>query len=110
MLKPITSSFRSSSDGDDRVSFNTIDTEIMRSTKLRRGAAAASFGGSEGEDEDGESEKRMKHVASLKAGRTLCKMRSSSSLVATGGKENDLQIWDLNRIGKLNELIFKLST
>ena len=105
----MTSSFRSSSDGDDRVSFNTIDTEIMRSTKLRRGAAA-SFGGSEGEDEDGESEKRMKHVASLKAGRTLCKMRSSSSLVATGGKENDLQIWDLNRIGKLNELTFKSST
>ncbi len=39
-------------------------------------------------------------MATLKAGRCLCRMRraeASLSVVATGGKENDLQIWDLNK-------------
>lgn len=46
------------------------------------------------------AEERQKHFETLEQGRELCRMRQSPterSLVATGGKENDLQLWDLNR-------------
>ena len=46
------------------------------------------------------AEERQRHFDSLEEGRELCRMRQSPaerSLVATGGKENDLQLWDLNR-------------
>ena len=46
------------------------------------------------------AEERQKHFATLEQGRELCAMRQSPaerSLVATGGRENDLQLWDLHR-------------
>ncbi len=42
-------------------------------------------------------------MATLKSGRTLARMRQSpadDNVVATGGRENDLQVWDMNRTGK----------
>ena len=45
-------------------------------------------------------EERQKHFDTLAEGRELCRMRQSpaeQSIVATGGKENDLQLWDLHR-------------
>ena len=99
--------YRPSSDEDDdeASSFNTIDTEVMGTNKLRRGLLVGSASDDDDDDPDeDENEKKMKHVAALKAGRTLCRMRagppaSAPDVVATGGKENDLQVWDLNRIG-----------
>ena len=46
------------------------------------------------------AEERETHLNTLGQGRELCSMRQSPSeegLVATGGRENDLQLWDLNR-------------
>jgi len=51
------------------------------------------------EGEDGEEE-RLKHVALLKAGRQLTTMVQSPNqhnVFATGGKEHELHLWDLNR-------------
>lgn len=73
---------------DPKDSFNTIDFELSCSGKLK----ANSF-----KDE----EAREKHMVTMKADRSLARMRKvpkSSSLIATGGKENDLQIWDLEKI------------
>ena len=69
--------------------FNTIDSELNCSGKLK----ANDF-----KDE----ETREKHLVSLKVDRSLAKMRKVSgtdnNFIATGGKEHDLQIWDLNKI------------
>jgi len=71
----------------DGVEVNTVDVAASQSKKLRRG-----------KDFSGEEE-MLKHVASMKADRTLSCMRacSSGSVVATGGRENDVQLWDLSR-------------
>ena len=37
-------------------------------------------------------------MAAMKIGRNLCRIRQSTvdrNLIATGGKENDLQVWDV---------------
>ena len=68
--------------------FNTIDYEINQTAKVR----ANTF-----KDE----EAKEKHIVSLKVDRSLVKMRKvpggSNHFIATGGKEHDLQIWDLNQ-------------
>ena len=74
----------------DRISFNTINVEVESSGKLKKNAFDT-------------EEERHKHLVTLKAGRQLCRMRPSpadSNIIATGGKENDIQVWDLNRPGK----------
>ena len=72
---------------ENRLSFNTIDVELNSSGKLKKN--------------DFETEEaREKHLVTLKAGRSLCKLRTNKmqkNLIATGGKENDVQLWDLNR-------------
>ena len=43
-------------------------------------------------------EEKEKHITSMKIGRKLSRMRQSGidcNLVATGGQENDLQVWDV---------------
>ena len=80
---------------EDRVAFNTVEQEVNRMGKLRGGGGEEAFA-----DED----ERAKHVATLRAGRHLCRMRQagqSSGIIATGGKENDLQVWDLNKPGEV---------
>ncbi len=69
--------------------FNTIDAELQSSGKLKRNSFDS-------------EEERSAHLAKLRAegGRKLCRMRQAPSdraIIATGGKENDLQIWDLRR-------------
>jgi len=74
----------------ESVCINTIETEVGQSRKLRHGWSFAS------------QEERLKHIATLKAERHLCRLRPApgeSSLLATGGRENDVQIWDLSRPG-----------
>ena len=70
-------------------SFDTIEKEILSSgKKLRR-------------DDFDDQEDKEKHMTSMKIGRQLCRMRQSvtdRNLLATGGKENDLQIWDVTNL------------
>ena len=67
-------------------SFDPIEKEVMNSGKKLKN------------DDFENQEKKDKHIASMKIGRQLCRMRQSMidcNLIATGGKENDLQIWDV---------------
>ena len=67
-------------------SFDPIEKEVMNSGKKLKN------------DMFENQEKKEKHIASLKIGRQLCRMRQSMldrNMIATGGKENDLQIWDI---------------
>lgn len=71
----------------DRIKFDTIDYDLGCSGKLKNDTF---------EDEDA----KEKHVATLKAGRSLCRMRQvpkNTNLIVTGGKENELQMWDLTK-------------
>ena len=66
-------------------SFDPIEKEVMSSGKKIRSDFTT-------------QEEKEKHVISMKIGRQLCRMRQSAincNLVATGGKENDLQVWDV---------------
>ena len=68
-------------------SFDPIEKEVMNSGKKLKN------------DMFENQEKKEKHITSMKIGRQLCRMRQSivnRNIIATGGKENDLQIWDLN--------------
>jgi len=69
--------------------FNTIEYEINQTAKLKA-------------DNFKDEEEKEKHKVSLKVDRSLVKMRKvpgiSNHFIATGGKEHDLQIWDLNQI------------
>ena len=68
-------------------SFDPIENEVMKSGKKIRNNLFEN------------QEKKEKHITSMKIGRQLCRMRQSivnRNIIATGGKENDLQIWDLN--------------
>ena len=68
-------------------SFDPIEKEVMNSGKKIKN------------DIFDNQEKKEKHITSMKIGRQLCRMRQSivnRNIIATGGKENDLQIWDLN--------------
>ncbi|TRY62934.1 hypothetical protein TCAL_15237 [Tigriopus californicus] len=71
----------------DELEILPIDVEIRSSAKWKSRNFASE------EDE-------MKHLCSLKIDRHLCQMVAHPNqrhLMATGGKENDLQVWDLNR-------------
>ena len=73
---------------DPKEKINTIDYELENKGKLK----ANNF-----EDE----ESREKHLVSLKIEKALQRMRQvplNINQVATGGKEHDLQIWDLTRL------------
>lgn len=75
---------------DNPVLIKPIDYELECSGKLKR-------------NQFEKEEEREKHLATLKAGRELVVMkhsRMSPNLIATGGKENDLQIWDLENLDK----------
>jgi len=79
----------------EKKNMNVIDYDLSCSGKLK----ANSF-----KDE----EAREKHLVSLKVDRSLCKMRGipgNSCHIATAGKENHLQLWDVNQIDK--EPIFR---
>ena len=71
-----------------RIQFNTIDTEVKASGKLKHNNFES--------DEDAQ-----KHLALIKSGRELCRLKrgpdNNGTLIATGGKENDLQLWDLEK-------------
>ena len=72
---------------EDPVEFNAVEVEIRNTSKFRR----RTF-----EDEEAEA----KHLALLKAGRELAALRrhvKDDHILATGGKENELQLWDMNR-------------
>lgn len=69
-------------------SFDPIDTEVYNnSAKLKDPSR------------DLTEEEKVSHATELKAGRLLTRMRqdkAEKNIIATGGKENDLQVWDLN--------------
>ena len=74
-------------------SFDPIENEVMKSGKKIRNNLFEN------------QEKKEKHIASLKIGRQLCRMRQSKidcNLIATGGKENDLQLWDITDLQNPN--------
>lgn len=71
----------------NEIEFQPIDVEIRASAKWKSRDFAS-------------EEEEMKHLCSLKVDRHLCQMVAhplEQNRMATGGKENDLQIWDLNR-------------
>ena len=75
---------------DPKEKVNTIDYELKCSGKLK----SDNF-----EDEDA----KEKHMVSLKVERALHRMRQvpqNSNLLATGGKEHDLQLWDVSKLDK----------
>ena len=83
-LVSLTISFQ---EGSKQAEFNPIHFELGQSGKLKK-------------DSFESADERQKHLEALKQDRELCRMRQSpteQSVVATGGKENDLQLWDLNR-------------
>lgn len=68
--------------------FNTIDHQLHCSGKLKAGNFK-------------DEEAKEKHMVALKVDRSLARLRKvpgAGNLIATGGKENDLQIWDLSKI------------
>ncbi len=73
---------------EPKLKFDTIDYELCQSGKLKK-------------DNFENEEARAKHMATLRSGRSLCRMRKcpqkNEGLIATGGKENELQVWDLNK-------------
>jgi len=75
---------------NNHVEINTLDAAVKQMGKLRK----------EGKKEQGwTEEEKEKHAESLKIGRKLCRMRqcpAAPNLVAVGGKELDLQVWDLD--------------
>jgi len=68
---------------------DVIEDAVRKSGKLKGGGR-----------EDMSEEEVAKHVLKLREGRKLCRMRQcpeASSLVGVGGKETELQVWDLDR-------------
>ena len=70
-------------------SFDVIKQSLFQSGKLKKGSFVAG------------SEEESEHVGRLREGRDLSCLvaapRPHQHLVATAGKENDLQVWDINR-------------
>ena len=69
--------------------FDPVETEVFNSGKKFK------------QNNFSDDEEKGKHMALMKAGRQLCRMRQScvdNNILATGGKENDLQIWDVNKL------------
>ncbi len=74
---------------EEQISFNAIKAEVAQMGKRKKRKVDSMS-----------EESRQSRLSALKCGRTLCRMRacdSDPSVVATGGKENDLQLWDLER-------------
>ena len=74
-------------EAEQAIAFNTVDSEVCDSGKLKKNAFE-------------NQADRLKHLATLKAGREVCRMIVSPTenhIIATGGKENDLQVWNLNQ-------------
>lgn len=71
----------------DRITFNTVDTEVCATGKLKKG-------------DFHDEEEKATFLEQIKTGRTLHRMRTHQTekhLILTGGKENGLQVWDLTR-------------
>ena len=71
---------------ENKSSFNPIETEAAHCGKLKKKS-------------DLRDEERIKHLEMMKVGKKLSKMRQDKvqkNLVVTGGKENGLQVWDVN--------------
>ena len=67
---------------------DVIENAVRRTGKLKNGAKEMS------------EEDAAKHVLKLREGRSLCRMRQcqqAPSLVGLGGRETELQLWDLAR-------------
>jgi len=72
---------------DNKTIFDPIDKEVLTMGKLRK------------KNTDMTEEETEKHKVQLREGKTLSKMRQSvfnRNLIGVGGKEVELQIWDLN--------------
>ena len=76
---------------DNKVSWDCVQTEVETMGKLRRG---------KGDLTEEEEEEREKHRVMLREGKELCRLRQNSlarQQVGVGGKEVELQVWDLAR-------------
>ena len=76
---------------DNKVSLDCVQTEVDTMGKLRSGT--------KGRGEMGEKE-REKHRVKLREGKELCRLRQNSlarQQVGVGGREVELQVWDLSR-------------
>jgi len=73
---------------DEKTMFDPVDKEVLTMGKLKK------------KDSDMEEEEREKHKVQMRAGKNLCKMRQNpfdKNVIGVGGKEVELQIWDLAR-------------
>jgi len=73
---------------DEKTMFDPVDTEVLSMGKLKK------------KDSEMEEEEREKHKVQLREGKNLSRMRQNlfdKNMVGVGGKEVDLQVWDLNR-------------
>jgi len=73
---------------DHKSMFDAVNTEVNTMGKLKK------------KECDMEEEQREKHRVQLREGKNLCKMRQNtfdSNIIGAGGKEVDLQVWDLTR-------------
>ena len=80
---------------DPKVVFNSIDVELSLTQKKVKN------------NQFKDDEEKEKHLVQMKKEKSLLKMKlvPQSSKIVTGGKEHDLQIWDLNK--SLSEPIFR---
>ena len=73
---------------DNKVSFDSVQTEVDNMGKMKKA------------DADMEEKEREKHRVMLGSGKEVCRMRQNSlagQQVGLGGKEVELQVWDLSR-------------
>ena len=73
---------------DNRVSFDSVQTEVDNMGKMKRAGGEM------------EEEEREKHRVMLGSGKEVCRMRQNGlarQQVGLGGKEVELQVWDLTR-------------
>ena len=80
--------------GDLIHGFNAVEKELNSGGKLKKNAFK-------------NDEERLKHLANLKAGRSLTCMKVKGRRIATGGKENDLQVWELGECQATNAFMAK---
>jgi len=73
---------------DEKTMFDPVDTEVLTMGKLKK------------KDSEMEEEEREKHKVQLREGKNLSKMRQNmfdKNMIGVGGKEVELQLWDLTR-------------
>jgi len=73
---------------DEKTMFDPVDQEVLTMGKLKK------------KDIEIEEEEKEKHKVQMRLGKNLCRMRQNfhdKNIIGVGGKEVELQVWDLTR-------------